>query len=467
MAKFLLVGFGVSNQSVARALVDRQSEVRAYDANPGRSASQATQELNLELGSELGSLAGWLEWCDYAIPTPGLPDAHPFYGLLADAGAQDKVLSELDVFAAHDSRPYLAITGTNGKTTVTHLVTDMLQASGVSAVAAGNADPVGVPLCDVLGDAEPEVVVVETSSFQLRHARAFAPQVAAWLNFAPDHLDVHASLDAYEACKAKLWQRLEEDSVAVANWDDPVVRRHVPPQAKVVSVSGGIGLGGAGSGGAGSEDAGVDFAVLDGSLAAFGEPFLALADLPRCLPHDLFNALAATAVATAGSAAGSAAGGAAESTVLPAAAGVLRSFTGLPHRLNLVKTYQGVGWYDDSKATTPQAVLSALAGFESVVLIAGGRNKGLDLQPLATATSKLRAVVLIGEATAELQAVLANTEAPRLAADNMKTAVQLASEAAQPGDVVLLSPGCVSFDWYGSYKERGQDFIACVEELLS
>ena len=450
MAKFLLVGFGVSNQSVARALVGMQSEVRAYDANPGRSASQATQELNIELDSELGSLAGWLEWCDYVIPTPGLPDKHPFYELLAQAKAENKILSELDVFAAHDSRPYLAITGTNGKTTVTQLVTDMLQASGVAAVAAGNTDPVGVPLCDVLGETEPEVVVVEASSFQLRHARAFAPKVAAWLNFAPDHLDLHASLAEYEACKAKLWQHLGEESVAVANWDDPVVRRHVPPQARLVSVSAGE-AGGASS----AKTAVADFSVSNGALAAFGEPFLELGELPRRLPHDVFNALAATATATAGGA------------TLPAAATVLQGFAGLPHRVSHVITHKGVAWYDDSKATTPQAVLSALAGFESVVLIAGGRNKGLDLQPLAGAASKLRAVVLIGEATAELQGVLAATEVPLLSATSMQVAVQLASKAAQPGDVVLLSPGCVSFDWYDSYKERGQDFIACVEELAA
>ena len=452
MAKFLLVGFGVSNQSVARALLDMQSEVRAYDSNPGRSASQATQDLNLELSSELGSLAGWLEWCDYAIPTPGLPDAHPFYELLADVGAQDKTLSELDVFAAHDSRPYLAITGTNGKTTVTYLATAMLRASGVAAVAAGNADPVGVPVCDVLGDPEPALVVVEVSSFQLRHARAFAPQVAAWLNFSPDHLDVHASLGAYEACKAKLWQNLGAGSVAVVNVDDPVVLRHVPPQAKCVSVSGRSGSA-AGAGAGASESTAADFSVGDGSLAAFGEPFLELSELPRRQPHDLFNALAATAVATAGGA------------TLAAAAEALTGFAGLPHRLNLVKTLADIAWYDDSKATTPQAVCSALAGFDSAVLIAGGRNKGLDLHPLAGLAPKLRAVVLVGEATAELQDVFADAAVPVHPASSMQGAVQLAAQAAQAGDAVLLSPGCTSFDWYGSYKERGEDFIACLEEL--
>jgi UDP-N-acetylmuramoylalanine--D-glutamate ligase len=329
------------------------------------------------------------------------------------------------------------VTGTNGKTTVTTLVTAMLRASGIVAIDAGNTE---VPLVSAIDDPVPEVFVVEASSFRLAPLRRFRPTAAAWLNFAPDHLDVHLDLASYEAAKANLWARTEGDDLAVANADDPVVMAHVPTGARVET----FGLGRQ-----------ADWYEDGGTLRGpGGQGVLAVADLPRTLPHDIANALAATATARGGGAS------------LDGARAALTSFSGLPHRVTPVGEADGVSWFDDSKATAPHATVAAVSSFDSVVLIAGGRNKGLDLGSLADLVPRLRAVVAIGDAADEVAAVFEG-RVPVVTAGSMGAAVAAAREAARPGDTVLLSPGCASFDWYGSYAERGDDFARAVRAELA
>jgi UDP-N-acetylmuramoylalanine--D-glutamate ligase len=261
--------------------------------------------------------------------------------------------------------------------------------------------------------------------------------VAAWLNFAPDHLDVHADLDAYEAAKARLWQDQGPDDVAVANGDDPVVSRHGGAARRLT-----FGL-----------DDIADATVRDGELVVLGEPLLPVSDLRRRLRHDQANALAASLVALTS---GATPDGVVES---------LQEFSGLPHRVELVAQRGEVSWYDDSKATTPHATRAAVAGFPSVVLIAGGRNKGLDLSDLVGPEANLRGVVAIGEAAGDVAAAIGG-RAPVKEAGSMSDAVADAAAMAEPGDAVLLSPGCASFDWYSSYGERGDDFARAVHRLL-
>ena len=196
-----------------------------------------------------------------------------------------------------------------------------------------------------------------------------------------------------------------------------------------------------------------DYSVVDGVLRAPAGDLLPVASLPRSLPHDVANALAASAAALAAGA------------TVEGVRAALASFGGLPHRLTLVAESGGVRWFDDSKATNPHAALAAVSGFESVVLVAGGRNKGLDLSLLAGAADRVRAVVAIGEATAEVGDAFAGVRPVRVA-QSMDGAVRLAAAEAVPGDAVLLSPGCASFDWYESYAARGDDFARAVRELL-
>lgn len=432
-APYLLWGLGATNRAVARALAERGAEIIAVDDAPSPAATEAAASAGAELRSPPpdDALAPMMRRCGTFLPTPGLPDRHRAMRAAAEAGTT--IMSEFDLAAQWDDRPVVAITGTNGKTTVTTLVTAALEPS-TATVAAGNNE---VPLVEAIADPAPAMFVAEASSFRLGRSRMFRPRVGAWLNFAPDHLDVHASVEAYEQAKSAIWRHLGAGDVAVLNEADPVVRARRPDMGRVVTFG----------------TPASDVAVRDGVLEAFGEPLVETGRLSRRFPHDLLNAAAAAGCAlSAGAPAGD-------------VRSALESFRGLPHRLELVAEAAGTRWYDDSKATTPEAAVAAAGAFDSVVLIAGGRNKGLDLGRLASAPS-VRAVVAIGEAAPDLRAIFAPSR-PVHAAGDMEAAVALAGEMARPGDAVLLSPGCASFDWYDSYRRRGDHFAAVVRRSIT
>ncbi|MCY3910959.1 MAG: UDP-N-acetylmuramoyl-L-alanine--D-glutamate ligase [bacterium] len=441
-APVLLVGFAVTNQAVCTQLIERGQPVVAADDAPD---DQARRQAAV-MGVELIERPGPEDWpalvvdAQVVVPTPGLPESHP--SLRAAAAAEIPVISEFDLAQRWDARPTLAVTGTNGKTTVTLLAAAMLDASGVAVRVAGNTE---TPLVEAIRDDRSKAFVVEASSFRLGHSRCYRPAVGAWLNFAPDHLDVHASLDSYRTAKAAIWSRVDEHTTSVVNRDDPVVVAHTPDRGQVVTF--GIDEG--------------DFRVSGGALWAGSEKLADTAELHRAHPHELSNSLAAAAVAMA---AGATREGAREA---------LLAWTGLPHRVVLVGEDNGVRYYDDSKATTPHAVCAAVLSIGQsakqsagqAVLIAGGRNKGLELGPMAEVADGLRSVVAIGEAAAEVQEVFAR-HCPVVIAESMEEAVGQAAEMARSGDAVLLSPGCASFDWYGSYAERGDHFSQLVRELI-
>jgi len=431
----LVLGFGRSGEAVARRLLERGTAVTVVDDAPGPAAQIAAGALGLQIVDHPAEaeLAMLVVRTDVVVPSPGVPAAHPLFALARTAGVP--VRGEVELAARWSTVPMVAVTGTNGKTTVTSLIAEMLTASGVPSLAAGN---IGLPLCETVG-AEVDVVVAEVSSFQLAFSESFHPAVAVWLNLAADHLDWHPDLGSYVAAKARIWARQEPGDVAVVNADDAVVMAEA---AKAPSSVVTFGL-----------RHPADFGVTDGWLRGPGGPLVELGRLPRALPHDVSNALAAAAAALA-------AGASPE-----AVASVLTAFGGLPHRLTLVGYGGGVRWYDDSKATNPHAAMAAVGGFESVVLIAGGRNKGLDLSALAQAAGRIRAVVAIGEAAPEIVAAFAGVR-PVAVAPTMIDAVAAAAAVARAGDAVLLSPGCASFDWYRSYAERGDDFARAVHVLL-
>jgi len=438
--KALVVGLGVSGAAIARALRDRGYEVVAVDDAPSDAVRERRAELE-PLGVDVvtkpdaSTLAVLVHDADLVVPSPGVPPRHPVFTIARDRGVS--VVGEVELASRWADRPIVAITGTNGKTTVTGLVTDMLVRSGVAAVAAGN---IGVPLADaVAGPAD--MLVVEVSSFQLELTEEFHPAVAVWLNLAPDHLDWHADLESYGRAKARIWARQGDDDTAVVNADDEAVQRWAATApSRVVR----FGLGGAPA----------DFRVVGGVLrTADGTEIVDVTALPRALPHDIENALAASAAALAAGA------------ELDGVRAALAQWKGFPHRVALVGDAGGVQWYDDSKATNPHAALAALRGFGSVVLVAGGRNKDLDLSVLAEAADRVRAVVAIGEAAPDVEKAFAGLR-PVTVAASMDDAVRAAAAYAEPGDAVLLSPGCASFDWYRSYGERGDDFARAVGELL-
>jgi UDP-N-acetylmuramoylalanine--D-glutamate ligase len=312
------------------------------------------------------------------------------------------------------------------------MVAAMLEASGVRAVAAGN---IGRPLIEAVAD-DVDVVVAEVSSFQLRFAQTcFAPRVAVLLAVTPDHLDWHGTFDDYVAAKALVSARQGTDDVLVFDADDPTataVAAGTPDRAVGIS---------------GRADAVGCFRV-DGDRLVFpdGRTLVPVAQMSRALAHDRTNALAAAAAALEVGA------------TVDGVAAALRVYATMPHRVALVGEANGVRWYDDSKATNPDATRRAVASFDSVVLLAGGRNKGLDLSVLADERTRLRGVVAFGEAGPEVAAAFAATAVPVERVADMHEAVSAARRLVRAGDVVLLSPACASFDAYAGYGERGDDF---------
>jgi len=348
--------------------------------------------------------------------------------------------SEIELAGAAAARrglPLVAVTGTNGKTTVTTLIAEMLSAGRRRSAAAGN---IGRPLIDAVHDEDVDVVVAEVSSFQLRFTETFRPRVAVFLNVAQDHLDWHPTFDDYVAAKARVFANQAGDDLLVFNADD----EHVAAAAKAAPARSTAFTLRSRSGSWRLRD--------DRLLRPDGVPLLAVSDLARSGPHDVANALAAAAAA--------AELGASDDAVRQ----VLTTFSGLPHRVTPVGQSGGVTFVDDSKATNPHAALAALAGFDPVVLVAGGRNKGLDLGVLRQEAGRIRAVVAIGEAAGEVEAAFEGLR-PVRRAGSMAEAVRLGAELAEPGDTVLLSPACASFDWYTSYAARGDDFAREVRAL--
>ena len=333
----------------------------------------------------------------------------------------------------------LAITGTDGKTTTTEMATAMLRAAGLRAEPLGNTDTplveasVGGPHADL------DVLVVECTSFRLRWTETFRADAAAWLNLAPDHLYWHESMATYEASKARIFELQGSDDTAIGFLDDPVVMRHLdaaPGRRRTFGLDG------------------ADYRSEAGALVGPDGPIAAIGDMRRSLPHDITNALAAAALVLETRLAGA-----------DAIESALGGFVAAPHRLELVGEGDGVRWYNDSKATTPHAASAAVRAFESLVLIAGGSRKGVDLAPMAAGAGRVRAVVAIGEAAPDVRAAFTGRTRV-LDAGSMADAVRIAGEVASRGDAVVLSPGCASFDWYGGYPERGDDFRRLVHERL-
>ncbi|HUP86123.1 MAG TPA: UDP-N-acetylmuramoyl-L-alanine--D-glutamate ligase [Acidimicrobiales bacterium] len=431
----LVLGLAITNDAVVRQVQARGGKVTVLDDAP----SDASRERALGLGLELHrtdevDVATMLAAVDVVLPTPGMRISHPV--LVSAAAAGVPVWSEFELAAEWDARPIVAVTGTNGKTTVTTLITSMLAASGRVVVDAGNND---LPLVDALDRRDVELFVVEASSFRLQFTERFRPVVGVWLNLSPDHLDWHPTMDHYAEAKFRIWANQRADDVAIANAeDDEVMQWAAKAPGRVVTY--GLSVG--------------DYRLSEGALKTPGGAVIVqVDDLAQQLPHELSNFLAAGAASLEAGAS------------MDAVRSVLVDFRGLPHRVELVVDAGGVRWYDDSKATTPASVLAAVSGFDSAVLIAGGRNKGLDLGVLRPLSSRLRAVVAIGESGPMVASVFEGA-CPVVSAASMDEAVARAASLAQPGDAVVLSPGCASYDWYSNYNERGDDFVRAVRDLV-
>lgn len=442
-ATALVYGMAITGQAVARALHDRGYRVLVADDAPNDVKAASAGAVGAELVSSPvdDALERLVAAADIVCPAPGVPETHR---LIAAALRQGKPLrTELDLAyqweqeRAGGPRPMLGVTGTDGKTTTTMMTAEVLRCAGLKAEAVGNTE---TPLVAAL-DTDVDAFVVECSSFRLNWIDHFRSEASVWLNLAPDHQNWHVSMDAYEQSKARMWRNNRPTDVAVGNAGDPVVMRNLTKAAGRRLTFG-------------SADA--DYRLQGTTLTGPQGALLERTSMTRDLPHDVNDALAAAAIAIESGLANRA-----------AVAEALAAFEYPPHRIELVGRFAGVAWYNDSKATTPHAALTAIRGFTDIVLLAGGRNKGLDLASLATEHARVKAVVALGEAAPIVRDVF-TAWCPVGEATSMPAAVEMAAAFAEPGDTVLLSPACASFDWYpdGGYPARGDDFKRLVHEYF-
>jgi UDP-N-acetylmuramoylalanine--D-glutamate ligase len=418
----LVLGMGRSGRAAARLLRREGAELCLYDRDAARAAAAAS-----ELGGEAAS-----------GETP--PDFASFDRVVASPGLRlapdPRLVPEVELAAEHLRAPLIGVTGTNGKSTTVVLIGEMLRRSGLRAPVGGN---LGIPLCELV-DEPADWVVAELSSFQLEHARTLHARIAVLLNLAPDHVDRHGGLEAYGAAKARLAELQRKSDTLIANVDDDWARgvaERAPARPRWFSATRPL------EGGAGHEG---DALVLDAAR-------IPLAELsPACRTH-LPNALAAWLAATEAGAGSD------------AALEVMRDFAGLPHRVEAVCTRGGVGYVNDSKATNPAAAAACVDAQRAPVWwLAGGRGKGADFTPLARVEATVRAAFVFGEAAIAIEAALSGrTEVVRVA--SLDDAVHAAAQRAQPGDVVLLSPACASFDQFESFEARGERFAELARAL--
>ena len=403
----------------------------------------------------------WLSGVDLLVLSPGLSG-----GLMAVIHARAAgipVVGEIELFAwalrdpaigGATPPPVLAVTGTNGKTTTTALTGHLLAATGKVTGIAGNISPAALAALMDVQDAGrlPQVWVLELSSFQLETTETLYPAAATVLNISDDHLDRYIDLDEYASVKARIFQSADgAPGVQVLNRDDPRVCRMVRPDREIISF------------GLGAPAAAEDFGLRQkdgGTWLVQGERFLLpVSQLPLAGLHNAANAMAALALCV---------GLGFEATALLPA---LRSFRGLPHRVEKVAEIDGVSWYDDSKGTNVGATVAALAGLggqdgRKVVVILGGDGKQQDFSPLRDAVGRhARGAILIGRDGPLIGRAIAGAGVALERAADLESAVRCARTLARPGDAVLLSPACASFDMFRNYEHRAQVFVAAVRAL--
>lgn len=434
----LVYGLGSTGLSVARFMARHDNPARFLDSRETPPGMDELKDICADAETVVGKTPKrLLKKTSRIVVSPGISDSDEFLQSARDAGVD--IVSDIDLFVQEAAAPIVAITGSNGKSTVTTLLSLMCQAAGVRGLAGGN---LGVPALDLLAEDEPDFFLLELSSFQLQRTSHLPAKVAVLLNISPDHLDWHASEDEYRQAKYRIFDQAE---AAVINRADEEVNERLPKGIHKVS----FGL---------DEPEAGQYGLLadegDWFLARGDQLLLSLADIAMVGVHNQANALAALA---AGELIG---------LDLSSMLQVLNEFPGLPHRMQSAGRIAGVQYINDSKATNVGAAIASVESVDDpVVLIAGGQGKGGDFDQLATATcGRLKAVVLIGEDAPLLTEAFKDLTPTECVAD-MQAAVMRAAELAVHGDIVLLAPACASFDQHENYQARGDAFCRAVEAL--
>lgn len=437
---YLVVGLARSGVAAAVTLRARGERVYGTDTRTPPDAGRLA-DLGVELQLD-GDGTQLLDNVKTLIKSPGVPAEAPVIAAARERGLD--VIGELELGWRLLPNRFLAVTGTNGKTTVTEWLGHTLRQAGVETAVAGN---VGTPLASMDASLDPEATVVcECSSFQLEDSVAFAPEVAVLLNVTPDHLDRHGTLAAYAEAKLRIFSNQTTEDTAIVDADDAIVGQVALPGEAI------------------REPYGIDACVdeqrcfvsyADGEIRDGGGVLVRADELPLAGEHNIRNAMAVAAAALAAG------------TDRALVSHGLRTFGGVPHRLERVREVDGVVYVNDSKATNVAAAAAALEAFGSGVhAILGGSLKGGDFAELRPAvTAHCAACYLIGDATAQLRADLEATGVPLHDSGDLASALEAATAAAVPGETVLLAPACASFDQFRDYEDRGDTFRELVTAL--
>ena len=433
--KVAVLGAGLSGSAAALLLASEGAQVTVLDSADENSLLKSTLDnlrahgARVVCGSEAEREPSVYDWM---VLSPGIDPLSPLARRFSSRGID--TISELELGWRCSGTPVIAVTGTNGKTTTTELLAQMLNACGQRTVACGN---IGKPLSEVAREKQPlDVLTVEVSSFQLEAIRAFRPSITVWLNFAPDHLDRYRSVTEYRAAKLRIFENQTEEDVAVVNASEALP----PVRPRRITFS------------AYSNHA--DFRLSDGAIIYENQPVLRLSDTKLSGLHNIENLMATLAVGVAR--------GLSFAEMVPA----IRDYEPRPHRCEFVRELDGIEYVNDSKATNLDAVEKALTSqTKPVVLIAGGKDKGFTFDPLRSLVKdKVKSAVLLGEMAESIRHSW-NGAVQSEIATSLADAVERARSQACAGDVVLFSPGTSSFDMFKSYADRGDQFRKLVQTL--
>ncbi len=442
--RVLIVGLGKTGLSCARYLSAHGVEVAITDSRDHPPALNELQEAYPDIAVFTGGFnTAAFNRATCLIVSPGISLREP---LIAEARLRGtEVVGDIELFARNVDAPVVAITGSNGKSTVTSLLGEMAKAAGLDVRVGGN---IGVPALDLLHEPRPDLYVLELSSFQLETTESLNACAAAILNISEDHMDRYADLNDYTAAKAKVYYGT---GTLVVNLDD----KRVMATANLTRQ--GRNLSGFTTSTPKEKQFGICNKDNEDYLCFGAERLIAVSELKIKGQHNIANALAALAL------------GQEANIPLAAMLVALKEFSGLPHRSQWIAEKNGVSWYNDSKATNVGAAIAAINGIKAnrIILIAGGQAKGQDFSPLKEVVkNKVKHLVLLGEDAELLNNKLSDYTEVSFAND-LSEAVKKANKIATAGDVVLLSPACASFDMYSGYEQRGDLFIVAVKEVLS
>lgn len=434
---FLIIGLGKTGIETAKFLHREKAKVKASDYSkfeklPGEISELIDLGIEVETGKHSPEI---LEWADILVISPGVSFNTK---IIADARRKGKkVVSEIELAHYFISKPIIGITGTNGKTTTTSLISEILINSGINVFTGGN---IGTPLVSIAGnDSKYDYILLELSSFQLQGVINFRPQIGAILNISPNHLDHHESYGEYVESKFNLFKNQKKTDWAVFNNEDELIKSK-SSEFRGNKVSFG-------------KSSDCDIHYQDSAILSNKSSY-ELKNVKLLGKHNIENIMAAIAV----------------SEIVECSSEIIQdsinNFKPLPHRIEYISTVRGVRIYNDSKSTTPDSTIRAIESFDSpVILLAGGKDKGVNYEVLKNIIeTKVKKLVLIGEAKNKMKKQL-GSYTDTVLADNLKDALEIALLNSEPSDTLLFSPACSSFDMFNSYEERGRIFKEIVQGI--